>query len=229
MQSSGNRELATAAQRTADPRRPPHEFAAFEGYLVDRRRWLITHDGDPIPLKRKAFDLLLYLLDHRDEVVDKDTLMRAVWGNLIVEESNVTQQVFLLRKALSRHESGMKIIETVPGRGYRFVPSLDFPSQEPGASQIYLRAHSSRVTMTISEESEDEPGPAVVVEPAIRSTSRHGTGLIAAACALFALGGYGLRCWQEQSAPIFKAFATLQGAGERETPPMRADGRDKRY
>ena len=62
-------------------------------------------------MQRKAFDLLLYLLDRRDQVVTKETLMQALWSNLVVEESNVTQQIFLLRKALSKHASGLKIIE----------------------------------------------------------------------------------------------------------------------
>jgi DNA-binding winged helix-turn-helix (wHTH) protein len=144
MHLSGNKGLAAAAHDTTHSHTatPLHELVAFEGYLVDRRRWLITHGGEPIPLKRKAFDLLLYFLDHRDEAVDKDSLMRALWGNLIVEESNVTQQIFLLRKALSRHESAMKIIETIPGRGYRFVPTLAFPTREPATSAVFLRAQS---------------------------------------------------------------------------------------
>jgi DNA-binding winged helix-turn-helix (wHTH) protein len=155
----------------------PGDLAAFEGYVVDRRRWLITHGGEAIPLKRKAFNLLLYLLDHRDQVVHRDTLIDALWGDLIVEEGNVTQQIFLLRKALSRHQSGIKIIETVPGRGYRFVPPLEYPP----------------------------------LHPAVRHTSQRRAGFVAVACALFALGGYGLRCWQEYGGlPMHKVFAALQ-------------------
>jgi DNA-binding winged helix-turn-helix (wHTH) protein len=207
MHLSGNKGLAAAAHDTTHSHTatPLHELVAFEGYLVDRRRWLITHGGEPIPLKRKAFDLLLYFLDHRDEAVDKDSLMRALWGNLIVEESNVTQQIFLLRKALSRHESAMKIIETIPGRGYRFVPTLAFPTREPATSAVFLRAQSSRVTMTISEESEDEAKPAAPVPRG--STNRRLSGFVAVSCALFALGGYGLRYWQERGVPMTKIFA----------------------
>jgi DNA-binding winged helix-turn-helix (wHTH) protein len=167
----------------------PGNLAVFEGYVVDRRRWLITHGGEAIPLKRKAFNLLLYLLDHRDQVVHRDTLIEALWGNLIVEEGNVTQQVFLLRKALSKHASGIKIIETIPGRGYRFVPPLEYPSSQ----------------------SEEEPQHPRVVHPAVRHTSQRRAGFVAVACALFALGGYGLRCWQEYGGlPTHKIFAALQ-------------------
>jgi hypothetical protein len=134
--------------------------------------------------------------------------MRALWGHLIVEESNVTQQMFLLRKALSRHASGIKIIETLPGRGYRFVPSVEYPAREPAASGIVLRAQSSRVTMTISEESEDEPAPTAPVQP--WHTNRRWTGAVMLSCAFFALGGYGLRYWQDRGIPMDKIFAGLQ-------------------
>ena len=70
-------------------------------------------------------------------VVGKDKLIAVLWPKQVVEESNLTQQVFLLRKALSRHSSGAKIIETVPGRGYRFAAPIEFipppKSQPPGA------------------------------------------------------------------------------------------------
>jgi eukaryotic-like serine/threonine-protein kinase len=206
MQLSGLQEPAAIRDRTdnapttsAPTTNSPHGHVAFEGYLVDRRRWLITHGGELIPLQRKAFDLLLYLLDHRDQVISKETLMGALWSNLVVEESNVTQQMFLLRRALSKHHSGIKIIQTIPGRGYRFVPSLEYPHQETAASGMFLHAHTSRVTMTISEETEDDPPVAVVVQRAVPPTELRWRGFLAVSCALFALGGYGLRCWQEHA------------------------------
>ncbi len=209
MQVSENRVLTAVPAGTAGSHTtPPHELMAFEGYLIDRRRWLVTYGGEPIPLKRKAFDLLLYFLDHRDEVIDKDTLMRALWGQLIVEESNVTQQIFLLRKALSKHQSGMKIIETIPGRGYRFVPSLEFPTRQPPPSGIFFSAQSSRVTMTISEESEDEVKPAE--PPQSWSKKRGWYGFAALSCVFFALGGYGLRYWQDCGVTMNKLVAALQ-------------------
>jgi DNA-binding winged helix-turn-helix (wHTH) protein len=190
-------QLSEDRMQSAHTATMPQGLLTFEGYLIDRRRWHITYRGELIPLQRKAFDLLLYLLDRRDQVVTKETLMGALWSNLIVEESNVTQQIFLLRRALSKHASGTKIIETVPGRGYRFVPTLDYPHQETAPSGILLHAHTSRVTMTISEEAEDESSSAMVVQPVPPPSERRWSRLLAVCCALFALGGYGLRCWQE--------------------------------
>jgi Tol biopolymer transport system component/DNA-binding winged helix-turn-helix (wHTH) protein len=97
------------------------ELTRFEDYVIDRSRWTLKWREEPIALSRKSFDLLLFLIDHRDQVLNKEELLQAVWPDQFVEESNLTQQIFLLRKALSRHESGVKIIETIPGRGYRFA------------------------------------------------------------------------------------------------------------
>ena len=87
----------------------------FEEYEIDRARWQLSWRDEALPLNRKTFDLLLYLVEHSDRVVGKDELLRALWPESFVEESNLSQHIFLLRKALSRHESGTKIIETVPG------------------------------------------------------------------------------------------------------------------
>lgn len=96
----------------------------FEGYVIDRARWQLRYRETPLPLNRKTFDLLLYLIDHADRVVSKDELLRALWPESFIEESNLTQQIFLLRKALAKHDSGTRIIETVPGRGYRFAVAV---------------------------------------------------------------------------------------------------------
>lgn len=133
----------------------------FEGYLIDRPAWQLRWEGEAIALNRKTFDLLLYLIDHRDRVVAKDELLKSLWPDQFVEESNLTQHVFLLRKALSRHASGTKIIETVPGRGYRFTPPVDFAAPAaPGEHihpQIVFNARQSITEITIEEEMEPDP------------------------------------------------------------------------
>ncbi len=97
----------------------------FEGYELNRAAWQLRYRGEVLPLSRKTFDLLLYLVDHADRVVSKDELLQALWPDSFVEENNLSQHVFLLRKTLSRHPSGTKIIETAPGRGYRFAAPVE--------------------------------------------------------------------------------------------------------
>ncbi|WP_263377547.1 winged helix-turn-helix domain-containing protein [Granulicella paludicola] len=122
----------------------------FEGYEIDRARWQLSWRDEPIPLNRKTFDVLLYLVDHADRVVSKDELLRTLWAESFVEESNLTQHIFLLRKALSRHTSGTKIIETVAGRGYRFAAAIQ--EQLPTPNQTVVTATQSVTRITIEEE-----------------------------------------------------------------------------
>ena len=94
----------------------------FAGFLLDaRQRLLFGSEGEPIPLTGRAFDTLLYLLEHADELVDKPTLMKALWPNVIVEENNLNQNISIVRRALGEVPGEHRFIVTVPGRGFRFV------------------------------------------------------------------------------------------------------------
>ena len=94
------------------------EFDTFK--LMPEKRLLLS-DGTPVPLVSKAFDTLVLLVENRDRVVTKDELLRDVWPDVVVEEGNLTQQIFLLRKALGESAQQPRYIVTVPGHGYRFI------------------------------------------------------------------------------------------------------------
>ena len=83
----------------------------------------ITAAGRPAScsLTPKAFDLLVYLVEHQGRLVEKSTLMSALWPDTIVEEANLAFQISALRKALDDGGNGETLIQTVPTRGYRFV------------------------------------------------------------------------------------------------------------
>jgi hypothetical protein len=83
----------------------------FYDYSIDRLRCVLQWREQPVPIDRKTFDLLLYLIDHRDRLVTKDELLESLWPDQFVEESNLTQHVFLLRKALSAQGGDQKIIQ----------------------------------------------------------------------------------------------------------------------
>jgi adenylate cyclase len=76
--------------------------------------------GQPTNLGSRAFDLLVYLVVHRDRVVAKEELLDHVWPGLAVEEANLSVHVSALRKVL-----GPSSLSTVPGRGYRFVEPVE--------------------------------------------------------------------------------------------------------
>lgn len=89
-----------------------------------------------MPLTSKAFDILVLLVENRDRVVTKDELLRGVWSDTIVEEGNLTQQIFLIRKALGESAQQQRCIVTVPGHGYRFTsPVTEVSSGAARASE----------------------------------------------------------------------------------------------
>src|SRR6185436_18925183 len=93
----------------------------FDRFTLLREMRLLVSNGTPVPLMSKAFDTLVFLVEHRDRVVTKDELLQAVWPDVIVEEGNLTQQIFLIRKALGDTAQQPRYIATVPGHGYRFM------------------------------------------------------------------------------------------------------------
>lgn len=109
------------------PGRP--DILLFGQFRLDRRGGgLFRHaeDGspDPIVLGSRALDVLWVLVDRHGELVSKDEIMAAVWPSVVVEESNLSVQISALRRALGAGLSNASWIQTVPGRGYRFVGAV---------------------------------------------------------------------------------------------------------
>jgi TolB-like protein len=100
-----------------------YEFAEFR-LLAAQRRLVARADGRPIDLTHKAFDALLYLVGRPGELLDKATLLKAIWPNVVVEENNLNQVISTLRRALADGHDGQRFIVTVPGRGYQFVAEV---------------------------------------------------------------------------------------------------------
>lgn len=99
------------------------EFGEF-ALEVHGRRLIRRDTGQPITLTAKVFDTLLYLVTHRGEVQSKETLLRAIWPELVVEENNLTQNISTLRQALGETPSENRYIATVARRGYQFVAAV---------------------------------------------------------------------------------------------------------
>src|SRR5215467_393852 len=93
----------------------------FGPFVLDNARHLLTRQGTPVAVTPKTYDLLVVLVENRDRIMLKEELMRALWPDSFVEESNLTQQISAARKALGESAGEDRFIVTVPGRGYRFV------------------------------------------------------------------------------------------------------------
>ncbi len=103
------------------PLPPVYEFGDFR---LDAAKRLLLKDDEAVPLMPKAFDTLLYLVEHSGNVMARDELMTAIWADTIVEENNLTQNISSLRRLLGEKHGENQFIATVPGHGYKFVAAV---------------------------------------------------------------------------------------------------------
>ena len=101
-----------------------NEIYEFGSFRLDQQERLLQRDGVTISLTPKAFDLLLALLERAGKLVEKEELFQTVWPDTMVEESNLSSNIALIRKALGDDAAAPRFVETVPKRGYRFIAEL---------------------------------------------------------------------------------------------------------
>lgn len=94
------------------------EFGLFQLDPVGRT---LSHAGELVPLAPKLYETLLVLVERRGEVLGKDELLELIWPDSFVEENNLSQSIFQLRKILGAQAGDQAYIETISRRGYRFV------------------------------------------------------------------------------------------------------------
>jgi DNA-binding winged helix-turn-helix (wHTH) protein len=109
----------------------------FGPYHLDSSNRILTRNGEIISLTPKATEILIMLVEHAGQLVEKDDLLTRIWADTFVEEANLTQNIFILRRALGDDRTGPKYIETVARRGYRFVgPVRVFDPAQNGSSAL---------------------------------------------------------------------------------------------
>ena len=96
------------------------QFYEFHPFLLDTIQHLLLKEGRPIALTPKTYDTLLLLVQNSGRMLTKEEMMKSLWPDSFVEESNLTQQVSMIRRALGDSPGDPHFIVTVPGRGYRF-------------------------------------------------------------------------------------------------------------
>jgi DNA-binding winged helix-turn-helix (wHTH) protein/tetratricopeptide (TPR) repeat protein len=96
----------------------------FNGFRLEGTQRRLLYHGQPVPLKGKILDLLLFLVEMRGQLVMKEELMKKIWADSIVEENNITVSMSILRKTLGEDRSRPKFIETIPRQGYRFIAEV---------------------------------------------------------------------------------------------------------
>jgi Tol biopolymer transport system component/DNA-binding winged helix-turn-helix (wHTH) protein len=122
----------------------------WEGVEIRRDSRELIVRGEVKRLPWRAFDVLLLLADHAGEVVSKEQLLQTVWGGAAIDDSNITQAVAQIRKAMGEYAPGQSYIETIPRIGYRiYAPALTArvppPMEAPVPPAPQLRPASEAV------------------------------------------------------------------------------------
>ena len=103
-----------------------HEyFFEFGGYRLDPIEHQLLRDGKVIALTPKAFETLRLLVENSGHLLEKDRLMEMLWADAFVEEGNLADNISKIRQALGDSRKDPKFIETVSGRGYRFIAEVE--------------------------------------------------------------------------------------------------------
>jgi TolB-like protein len=133
------------------------EFGHFRFDRSGRCLFRMDQAGKPslVPLGRTALDVLGLLVERQGELVERATIMRSVWRGKTVEDANLAVQISHLRDSIGRRR-----IQTVSGRGYRFVAPIKQPSVNgyvtaSALSQAVTRAHLSIVVLPFTNMSGD--------------------------------------------------------------------------
>ncbi|HKV35005.1 MAG TPA: winged helix-turn-helix domain-containing protein [Pyrinomonadaceae bacterium] len=122
-----------------------YEFGPYRFNLVLLR---LTREGEKISLTPKAAEILALLVTNAGQLVAKDFLLNQVWPNTFVEDANLAQNIFLLRRALGDERDGPKYIETVARRGYRFIATV----------RVFDAEESDREAVESATEAKDGTG-----------------------------------------------------------------------
>jgi eukaryotic-like serine/threonine-protein kinase len=124
------------------------EFYEFGPFRLEPNERKLLRGNEIVVLTPKAFDTLLLLVRNSGHLLEKDELINMLWPDTFVEEGSLSNNIFLLRKALGEDPA---FIETVPRRGYRFIGPLKRDGQEPGhASTEKAGSYSARHSKLIA-------------------------------------------------------------------------------
>src|SRR4051794_30638672 len=116
---------------------------AFGPFHVNVAEGVLLRNGTPIALPPKVFATLVALVARAGHLVPRETLVSEVWPDTFVEDSNLTQNISMLRKMLGTDDTGRPYLDTVPKRGYRFAAGVTRVDDPPPIAAAVLPARSA--------------------------------------------------------------------------------------
>jgi DNA-binding winged helix-turn-helix (wHTH) protein len=120
----------TSVEKRTGPGTAAPTEVSFGPFCLLPTQFLLLEGDKPVPLGSRALEILIVLLERPGELVSKQELMARVWPNIFVEPANLTVHISALRRMLRDGRNGNRFIINIPGRGYRFVASVDVSGDE---------------------------------------------------------------------------------------------------
>lgn len=118
----------------------------FEDYALDAGRRELRRGLTLVAIEPQVFDLLVFLLSHRDRVVSKEDLLASVWGGRIVSESTLDSRINAARRAIGDTGRDQRLIRTIIGKGVRFVGPVQ---EQPPESEPVTAASPPRLSIVV--------------------------------------------------------------------------------
>jgi DNA-binding winged helix-turn-helix (wHTH) protein/tetratricopeptide (TPR) repeat protein len=138
-------------------------YREFDAFRLNVETKVLWHRGEMVEIPVKAVEVLIELTRHPGEVIKRDELLDAVWGDAFVEETNLSRNIYILRKAL-KSISGREYIKTLPRRGYRFESEV-----EQCVEHEELTLEHTSFSRTVIEELQGEERPWLIRRIPMRS------------------------------------------------------------
>lgn len=139
------------------------QFYEFADFRVDLREKVLSQDGTPVPLTPKVFDTLYILIENSGHLLERDFLINKIWQESFVEESNLTFNIKMLRKALGDDAANPQFIETIPKRGYRFIGKVNKTSGEMDNAKSPSQLNEDNQTGDASPKPRKFPIPVIAL------------------------------------------------------------------
>lgn len=151
-----------------------HKIYWFDEFSLDAEKLMLYRGEREITLPPKVVKTLAVLVENKGEILSKDELIEAVWSDSIVEESNLSQYLYLLRKTLGNKPDGRPYIETLRRRGYRFngpvetIPEpaskIDSKKESFGSSEFEVRKEGNVLRLVERSIASPETDPIEVAQ-----------------------------------------------------------------
>lgn len=148
-------------------------FYEFGPFRLDLEERLLSSPEGDIPLAFKIFETLVLLIENKGRIVKKEEMMKKLWPDRYVEESNVSQNVFMLRKILGDSSGNDQYIENIPRRGYRFIATVNKVQEVIEKTEEEAHASVEEPAPEVQQEKParpDEAKTSIAVLPMVNET-----------------------------------------------------------